>query len=115
LPERALADLCDWPRGAIDLATACGKPPPRTLLAAALVAELARLFADYAVRGFAPYRAEWDAADYLRGQRVTVHDTGGTLAGAVRGVDADGALLLATAQGEHRRVLSGDVSVRAAP
>ena len=116
VPERVLASLCDWPRGAIDLATArVAAPPSRTALAAALVAELARLFAAYAARGFAPYRAEWEAADCLRGRDVAVHEASGTLAGAALGVDADGALLVATAAGERRRVLAGDVSVRAAP
>jgi BirA family biotin operon repressor/biotin-[acetyl-CoA-carboxylase] ligase len=115
VPASQLAELCDWPRGAIELATARGAPPPqRGALAAALVTELARLFADYAACGFAPYRAEWEAADCLRGVDVTVHDASGTLAGKALGIDAGGALLVATAPGERRRVFSGDVSVRAA-
>jgi len=116
VPEHLLASVCDWPRGAVDLTAACGeRTPSRTALAAALIAELARLFAAYATRGFAPYRAEWEAADCLRGRDVAVHEASGTLAGAALGVDADGALLLATARGERRRVLAGDVSVRAVP
>src|SRR5215471_14421885 len=46
LPPESLAALSDWPRGAIDLATAKGAaPPPRALLAARLIDGLAELFA----------------------------------------------------------------------
>ncbi len=48
LPAELLPSLSDWPRGAIDLETALGRePPPRAVLAGALVNELAELFADY--------------------------------------------------------------------
>jgi BirA family transcriptional regulator, biotin operon repressor / biotin---[acetyl-CoA-carboxylase] ligase len=47
LPASLLSTLSDWPRGAVDLKTALGKePPPRAVLAGALVNELAALFAD---------------------------------------------------------------------
>jgi len=113
LPAESLATLCDWPRGAIDLATAKGgTPPPRVLLAARLVEGLAELFESYEESGFAPYRAEWREADYLLGRRVKLDDSAATLSGIARGIDADGALLIETPGGARRRVLSGDVSVR---
>ena len=64
LPASLLPELSDWPRGAVDLKTALRKePPPRAVLAAALVNELAALLADYPTRGFAAYRTEWRSAD----------------------------------------------------
>jgi BirA family biotin operon repressor/biotin-[acetyl-CoA-carboxylase] ligase len=115
VPRAQLAELCDWPGGAIDVATAGGAPPPpRAELAAAIVAELALLLVSYAETGFEPYRREWRAADCLRGRAIDVLDARGSVSGTALGIDGDGALLVATADGERRRVLSGDVSVRAA-
>jgi BirA family biotin operon repressor/biotin-[acetyl-CoA-carboxylase] ligase len=113
LPAELLRSLSDWPRGAIDLTTALGRdPPPRAALAGALVNELAALFADYPEQGFAAYRNEWRAADYLRGRSVRL-DAAAAVSGTAVGIDADGALLVETATGEQRRVVAGDVSVRA--
>jgi BirA family biotin operon repressor/biotin-[acetyl-CoA-carboxylase] ligase len=115
LPPQLLAVLSDWPRGAVDLATATsGAPPARAVLAARLIEGLAGLFADYATAGFAPYRADWRAADMLRDRRVTLDDVAGSMSGTARGIEADGALVLEGANGTRRRVLSGDVSVRSA-
>lgn len=113
LPAELLPSLSDWPRGAIDLQTALGRePPPRAALAGALVDELADLLVDYPSGGFAAYRGEWRAADYLRGRAVRLDDVAGAIAGTALGIDADGALLVETAAGERRRVVAGDVSVR---
>jgi len=113
LPAELLPSLSDWPRGAVDLATALGGPPPgRAALAGALVSELASLFADYPSAGFGAYRTEWRAADFLRGRTVTLDDAGGRSFGMARGIDADGALLVEDHSGVRRRVVAGDVSVR---
>ena len=115
LPPELLPSLCDWPRGAVDLASAAGGTlPSRAALAAGLLEELAELFAGYATAGFAPYRADWRAADYLRGRRVTLDDPAGGVSGTAVGIEADGALLIETGAGARRRVISGDVSVRRA-
>lgn len=115
LPPAHLATLCDWPNGATDLARATqGTPPSRTRLALALVAELARLFERFAASGFASYRDDWRGADYLAGRRVEIDDPQRT-AGIAAGIDADGALLVAMPDGERRRVISGEVSVRPQP
>jgi BirA family biotin operon repressor/biotin-[acetyl-CoA-carboxylase] ligase len=115
LPPDSLANLCDWPRGAIDLATAFDRaPPPRRSLAAALIDALAELLAGYATSGFAPFRAEWRAADVLVNRPVRVDDAGRAALGTARAIDDDGALIVETADGACRRVISGDVSVRGA-
>jgi len=112
LPPALLPSLSDWPRGAIDLKTALGvEPPPRAVLAGALVNELAMLLADYPTQGFAAYRSEWRSADFLRGRSVHLEEPSGRLLGTALGIDADGALLIETESG-RRRVVAGDVSVR---
>jgi BirA family biotin operon repressor/biotin-[acetyl-CoA-carboxylase] ligase len=114
-PDR-LASLSDWPAGAVDLRTAtAGQPPARTALAARLIEAFAALAADYALHGFAPFRDEWLAADYLLGRQVYLEDAAGQASGRACGIDADGALLVEVAPGRRRRIISGDVRVRAMP
>jgi BirA family biotin operon repressor/biotin-[acetyl-CoA-carboxylase] ligase len=113
LPPELLPSLSDWPRGAIDLKTAMGgEPPPRAVLAGALVNELAELFVSYPAGGFAPYRSAWRAADFLHGRAVRLEEAAGAITGTAVGIDPDGALLLETADGARRRIVAGDVSVR---
>lgn len=115
LPPDLLPSLSDWPRGAVDLATACaarGGPPPRAALVIALVEELGELFASYAQTGFRAYRDEWRAADFLRGRAIRLEEPAAAVTGTAVGIDADGALLIETALGRRRRVVAGDVSVR---
>jgi BirA family biotin operon repressor/biotin-[acetyl-CoA-carboxylase] ligase len=116
LPDQLLPALSDWPRGAVDLRTALrGEPPPRLTLAAALIDELAKLFAAYGTAGFAAYRRDWQAGDFLRGRTVRLDEASGSVEGTALGIDPDGALLIETTHGVRRRVVSGDVSVRSAP
>jgi BirA family biotin operon repressor/biotin-[acetyl-CoA-carboxylase] ligase len=115
LPSALLPTLSDWPRGAVDLATATrGAPPPRATLAVALIEALAALFAGYSAAGFRAYREDWRAADYLHGRAVRIDEAGGALLGTALGIEADGALLIETTAGARRRVIAGDVSVRGA-
>lgn len=115
LPAELLPRLSDWPRGAVDVATAVGRAPSRAVLVGALVNGLAALFEDYARTGFAAYRSEWRAVDHLRGRGVRLDDAGGSVTGTAVGIDADGALLIETEAGARRRVVAGDVSVRSGP
>ncbi len=115
LPPALLPSLSDWPRGAVDLATALGKPPPRAALAGALVNELAGVLEDYPTQGFAAYRTEWRSADFLRGRAVSLDEPAGRVFGTALGIDSDGALLVETEAGARRRVVAGDVSVRECP
>jgi BirA family biotin operon repressor/biotin-[acetyl-CoA-carboxylase] ligase len=50
----------------------------------------------------------------LNGRPVRLDDSAAAASGIARGIDGDGALLIETAGGARRRVLSGDVSVRSA-
>jgi len=113
IPEDRLAGLCDWPAGAVDLHTAAGGLlPGRTSVAARMIEALAELAADYASRGFAPYRQEWRAADYLFGKQLRLQGARGERHGKACGIDDDGALLVEFEPGRRQRIISGDVSVR---
>jgi BirA family biotin operon repressor/biotin-[acetyl-CoA-carboxylase] ligase len=107
-----LASLSDWPRGAVDLATALDREvPSRTALTAALVNAVAELFADYPATGFSAYRSDWRDGDFLRGRAVRLDEAAGAVTGTALGIDPEGALLIETTAGV-RRVIAGDVSVR---
>lgn len=51
----------------------------------------------------------WSRALETVGRPVKVQEPGGLVTGTAVGVDPDGALLVRTSPGEHRRVLAGDV------
>jgi BirA family biotin operon repressor/biotin-[acetyl-CoA-carboxylase] ligase len=85
--------------------------PPRSELAAALVAGLIRALDAYDASGFAPFLARFEALDGLRGMQVSVTSGACRMPGVVLGVDADGGLRVAHPEGErvHR---GGEVSLR---
>ena len=89
-----------WGRGPVDLTEAGGgRPPSRNRLAAALIDGVHEVLAGYEAGGFAPYRDRWRAADALAGRLVHATASDGEVIGRAAGVDADGALLVATAAG----------------
>ncbi len=60
-------------------------------------------------------RAEWQSLHAYQGKPVAIRmPDGAEILGAVRGVTADGALILDTSSGE-RRFGSGEMSLRPAP
>jgi BirA family biotin operon repressor/biotin-[acetyl-CoA-carboxylase] ligase len=69
---------------------------------------------EFAGSGFDSFIAEYRAADVLAGEPVTVSGAMQSLDGRAEGIEADGALLVRTADG-LQRIVSGDVSVRRAP
>jgi BirA family biotin operon repressor/biotin-[acetyl-CoA-carboxylase] ligase len=95
---------------AVDLAS-LGALPGRSLVAAALISELALALIEFGARGMTAFAEEWRSADALAGRRVRVIQGGQSLEGLAQGVDIDGALLV-DVEGGRRRILSGEVSVR---
>lgn len=81
-----------------------------------LVTLLSRLSQDLALfeaRGFPAFRESWQACHVHQDREVTIDSAGGgRIVGRARGVDEQGALLLETDSG-LRRILSGEVSLRA--
>jgi BirA family biotin operon repressor/biotin-[acetyl-CoA-carboxylase] ligase len=93
------------------LSDACSGMVSRNALTAALLEELLGMLGEFESRGFAAFRAEWSARDALCGRGARLHRADETVEGTVRGVDADGALLLEVG-GNVQRHLSGEVSLR---
>lgn len=105
------------PRATLDQAVAgladLGPVPDRHAVLAALLASLGEVLAHFARQGFAPLRPAWEARHAWAGQSVRVSfDAGRELTGSCVGVDLDGSLLLSCPEG-LRRVVAGDVSLRA--
>lgn len=97
-----------------DLATFAGAAMPgRNALAASLLAEVAAATDVFAAQGFAAFVDDYARLDVLAGQPLRMLGAATTVEGIGRGVDVQGRLRLACADGEHL-VDSGEVSVRAA-
>jgi len=86
-------------------------PPGRNEIAAMLASAMLEALAGFERSGFAPFAGRWTALDALAGQRVVVSEGSSDVEGEACGVDAEGALQLLV-DGELRRFLSGDVSLR---
>lgn len=108
----AVAGAIDQPW--IDLAALLPDPPRRSELGARLLDHLLPALALFDRDGLAPFLPRYAAHDALRGRTIAVLGGDGTIhAGTALGVADDGALRVATQDGE-RRFHSGEVSVRAA-
>ena len=114
LPPELLPSLSDWPRGAIDLKTALGRePPPRAVLAGALVNELAALFSDYPQPRLRRVSQRVAVRRLPARPRRAARRRGGTH----RRHGSSASMRTARCssrrrRGERRRVVAGDVSVR---
>jgi len=108
-----LARLREEGVAAADLAglAAPAPAPVRNALVAALLDHGVAVVREFAVQGFAPFRDEFHAADALRACPVTLEGSGHVHSGMARGVDQDGALLVAD-RGQVHRIIAGEVSVR---
>jgi len=98
---------------AISVRIAVGHPCDRIAVANSLFTLLDYRYMEVVTRGFAVVRPEWERLSALTGRRVTVADGARRESGLVRGIDAEGALLLEV-ENVVRRVLAGDVSIEGA-
>lgn len=90
-------------------------PGVRTAVAAAAVLdEIAKAYGEWTRLGFAGLRDEYERRHSLGGKRVTVRDAMGVIRaeGDVRGIDEDGRLIVAGADGGERRIAAGEVTLR---
>ncbi len=83
------------------------------IVLAGVLASLDGLLGIYVSGGFAALRDAWQQLNAFADLPVSVHDELSEVVGTCVGVDEDGALLLDTNQG-RRRIIAGDVSLRAA-
>lgn len=86
---------------------------PLAEVAAAVLDGVGEVYAAWKAGGFAPLREEYGARAWLAGRQVTVSDAHGKVvaAGTVRGIDAQGRLLVEGAAGVVP-VASGEVTLR---
>lgn len=111
LPEALGVERPAWPLTTLR-AEAGGAPLDVGALTEALVGAFADALPLFLGQGFAPFKAEYDAASVLQGRRVRFAAGEGVVEeGVVLGVGADGRLLLEGAGGgAPRAFLSGEVS-----
>lgn len=109
---RTMAAVIDQPW--IDLREILAEErPSRNQLAALLISELLSVFADFQENGFSEELASaWRRFDLVAGQRVTLKLPNTLIKGTARGVDASGALLLESAEGQITPYLGGEISLR---
>jgi BirA family transcriptional regulator, biotin operon repressor / biotin---[acetyl-CoA-carboxylase] ligase len=98
---------------ATSVLVATGRPCDRAAVAAALFSRLDNRYRETESRGFEAIRPVFEAYSALTARRVTVVDGEARETGVVKGIDADGALLLETDRG-MRRIVAGDVTLEGA-
>ena len=94
-----------------DMNTHAARRVSRNTLAAAIIAALTRALDEFETFGLPAFLDRWARFDALLGQEVVVSGTTEPWSGTARGVNDQGALLVAV-RSETRQVISGDVSVR---
>jgi BirA family transcriptional regulator, biotin operon repressor / biotin---[acetyl-CoA-carboxylase] ligase len=109
-PENIPPELRDR---ATSVMAATGRPCDRIELAGELFSRLESRYMETMSGGFAAVRPVWERYSALNGRSVTIIDGHNRIAGRVRGIGPDGALLL-DADGQIVRILAGDVSVQGA-
>jgi len=100
-------------QGAVGLDELAGEHLPLARVAAAVLDAVARAYQDWKANGFAPSSTEYERRAWLAGREVTVRDAASRViaAGPVRGIDAQGRLLVDTGE-KVVPVAAGDVTLR---
>lgn len=88
------------------------RTPTRNALIGALVTELVEMLQTFSAQGFAPFADDWRRLDTLADATVKVISGAETTFGRACGVELDGTLLV-DVDGQLRRFVSGEVSLRA--
>lgn len=97
---------------ATSLALACGRRIDRAAFVGRLLAALEARYDRFLAAGFAAMRQDWDSYCALTGRDVRVSAPGGLVAGRVRGLGDDGALVVEEPGGALHRVVAGEVTLR---
>ena len=90
-------------------------PVSRNELAATLISSLVETFSAFGQSGFADLSAEWARFDQIAGRQVSLHLPNAIVTGIARGVEASGALLLESANGEIKPYIGGEIRLRVIP
>ncbi len=109
-PARMPADLRET---ATSLRAEAGKEFDRAALAREALAELEKDYGLFREAGFSEgMREDWNRLALGIGKRATLTFPGQKISGEIRGLDSDGALLFIDPEGNTRRFMAGDVSLR---
>lgn len=109
-------DSAKWPREvartATTLAAITGSPVDINQIAAAVAGRVFGAFNSFIAGGFESRLADlWGRYDALRGAHVGVNHAGIITHGTASGIDAEGALILATDSGRKARFRAGEVTL----
>jgi len=107
ISESPLSPLASY---ATSLSDELGHEFPRFVLLQEILSRLERNY--QGLKRGADFRAKWQARLYPLGQEVTVITPTESIEGIAIGVNEDGALLLATHEGEVKTIWAGDVTLK---
>ena len=96
---------------ATSVAAVLGRPVDRSVFAAAYLGRLEAWLLRYRSSGPAPIIAAWRERDILTGRRVELRSPAETLSGRAIGIDEQGRLLVRTAQGQRRVIVTEEIRV----
>ncbi len=96
---------------ATSLAEKLGRRISRARLAAAVINELDRIYAEASNEEFAPLAADFHRMDMLRGLQVTVNAPEGEISGVAGGIDGIGRLLVDDEHGRRHVLASGEATL----
>ena len=97
---------------ATSLAAECGDNVSRVRFTQHLLSELETLYDEFLACGFDAIRERWKALDKTIGSRVKISGVDEEMVGEVVDIDREGFLILKGEDGEVKRIVSGDVSLR---
>lgn len=87
-------------------------PVERNELAGQIISSILNMLERFEASGLTLFRDEWERLHVFSGRRVEIRGSSYNGFGTVQGIDASGALLIKGEQGDIRRCLSGEVSLR---
>ena len=98
---------------ATSLRAEAGREIDRDTLADETLEDLERDYALFREEGFSEKnREEWNRLSLVNGKRVTLTFLDHKISGKIKELDRDGALLFVDQEGNTRRIMAGDVSLR---
>ncbi|OGS10255.1 MAG: biotin--[acetyl-CoA-carboxylase] ligase, partial [Elusimicrobia bacterium RIFOXYA1_FULL_47_7] len=97
---------------AVSILAATGGAVDRAALLAGIINDFDAMYRTYTVSGFGGFAAEYNENSLLKGKRVTVDMLGEVISGTVLGIDDSGFLLVKRDNGETRKIIAGDVTLK---
>lgn len=97
---------------ATSLQAAAERPVARLGLLRSILRQIDGLYAGLSRGDLLPIHREWLAASLVLGRPVRIVSFETVMEGVVEDIETDGTLLLRVRQGEMRRIVAGDVSLR---